>query len=131
MKPAQVFILLLIIDLFLYYGAGAMGSLPDSAGNRSFSVFGNVESEGYTNSTSGLTNPASTSDTGLIPGTSTVANFLGGIIGLANWMWSVVTMPFSIGGMVGLSGPALMIPAILYVAMLVFAIAQIISGRVF
>ena len=129
MKPAQVFIMLILIDLFLYYGAGAMGALPDTAENRVFSAFGDVEAETASNQTGSLVNQNAVSDEGLIPGTNMITNFLGGAANLINWGWSVMTMPFAIGGIVGLSGPAMMIPAVVYAALVVFALAQILTGR--
>lgn len=129
MRPVQVIIMLVMIDLFLYYGAVAIGGFPD-AGDRSFSNFVNVTSGGYTNDTGELADPADISPTVMVLGTGDLLlNSLNAILGLLSWMWTVLTMPFVISSMMGLTGAAALIPATIYTIMLVFALGQILSGR--
>lgn len=131
MRAGHIFVVLLMIDLFLFYGATAIGETPYE-GNHTFTKFvTNVNGTLEPNNASAdlVTTDFSPVDMVANAVSGLILNVLNPIIDFLNWLLTLVSMPFVIGDMMHLTGMAKVIPGAIFSAMLLFAAAKALSGR--
>lgn len=150
MRSSDLIIVLLAVDLFLFFGVtaiaadisdGGMGGTnlcQDVTGNRLLSYFLDTNAQldqvsvnvtfnqsiiNYTDvsATEGQVFVSTPSGVGLSP--------VAFIIGFAQLLFDVVTIPFTISSCMGLSAALAWIPATLYSVALLFGGARFLSGR--
>lgn len=141
MRPSGLLMFMLVLNLFFYFGASAIGEtpqtnssllntfwIPDATNISAGSVVANATYGG----TKLVSTDSSIFDQMYLAVSDAVANLLGvlkPIQGLLDFIAGCFLMPFIIADWMQLTGAAKWIPAVVYYAMLVIALAGTISGR--
>lgn len=149
MKASTIFVLLLMIDGFLFFGAQTMVALDPTStaleeiGNRAFlapTVYNNetaiVNTTANATFLSDMTNFFQGGATGVfVTGSQTVVNFFRTIQAFMQFMISFLTMPFTFANLIGATDPssifymAARFFSVIYAFLAIYGLAQIASGR--
>jgi hypothetical protein len=138
MKASGLILFMLTINLFFYFGASAIGLTPYT----NSTIMNAFWKPDATNITQGTVVQNATFNNKTMVSTDTnvftqiisgmesfVYNLLSPISGLLAFIEGCFLMPFTIADMMNLQGAAKWIPAVIYYAMLVFALASLMTGR--
>ncbi len=130
MNAWNLILIVIIVDLFLYYGAIGLGESPD-IGDRTFGEWVNITTEqanelGPTGLVTTDINPVSQLVSGL---ENFFLNLLSPIAGFLALALNIVSMPFVLGDIMHLTGMAKVIPSVLFGVGLTIGVGKLMTGR--